>query len=341
MGKRQIYIRSRALCAAVLILTLLAGLLLSSERVYAAGGTVYTCTITPCYQHPVTGVIEDSGGSASYATGQGMVEGAVYSAGMLEVTDAGEYYLTFRVSLVDYTTNHAFSVQEVGASGWSSTGMAVTATGKDNNGTTADICIQVPSESCVVRGSMYVTPMGRDVIFYLYPSNYSEGIPDGMNPYFITEESASETEEEADADASEETQTDASDTDISDTDISGLDLSGTGTDERSGLSDASRSDASAPVPESSIKSLPSVSAPEENFESAEALNSAQGLSLSTAPDSAAVLEEAGTSSGQGVTALGIGTAITVSGLILLCTAAVLVYYFRINWRRWGGDDDED
>ena len=38
--------------------------------VKAAGGSVYTCVIHPCYAHPVTGVIEDSGGEASYATGQ-------------------------------------------------------------------------------------------------------------------------------------------------------------------------------------------------------------------------------------------------------------------------------
>ena len=309
MGKRQTYIGSRALCAAALILTLLAGALLPAERVYAAGGTVYACTITPCYRHPVTGVIEDSGGSASYATGQGMVDGAVYPTGMLEVTDGGEYYLTFRVSLVDYTTNHSFSVQNVGASGWSSTGMAVTGTGTDNNGTTADICIQVPSESCVVRGSMYVTPMGRDVIFYLYPSDYAEGIPNGMTPSFVMEESAEPEAEETGADALTETESDT-----------GAELEA-GTETGASVSD-----------NSDMQSV--------QTDGAGTLSSAQGLSLSTAPESAPA-EEAANTSGQGMTAWGLGLAVTVSGLILLCAAAVLVYYFRINWRRWGGDDDEE
>ena len=67
--------------------------------------------IHPCYAHPVTGEIEDSGGEASYATGQGMVEGAVYTTGILEVTDSGNYYLTIRLSLMDYTSNHSFWVQ--------------------------------------------------------------------------------------------------------------------------------------------------------------------------------------------------------------------------------------
>lgn len=262
-------------------------------QVHAASGTVYSCSITPSYRHPVTGVVEDSGGEASYATGQGMVEGCVYTTGMLEVTDAGEYYLTFRMSLVDYTTNHAFQVQNVGDSGWSSTGMAVTATGTDTNGTTADICIQVPSESCVVRGSMYVTPMGRNVIFYFYPSNYAEGNTTGMTPSMVTESSVGsvETQTESSTQTAPQAQTQAS------------------------------SEAAASGSESST------------------LNSAQGLSLSTASESSASGQE--TTGGSSMSALGLGAAITVSGIILICVMAAVVYYFRVNWRRWGGGDDDE
>ena len=149
--------------------------------VHAETGAVYSCNINRCYSHPVTGEIEDSGGEASYATGQGMVEGAVYGSGLMEVTDSGNYYLTIRMSLIDYTSNHSFSVQNVGDSGWSGTGIAVTGNGSDSNGSTSDICMQVPSENCIVRVSMYVSPMGRDVTFYLYPSDYSEGNSVGMN----------------------------------------------------------------------------------------------------------------------------------------------------------------
>ena len=63
----------------------------------AASGTVYTCSVTPSYSNPVTGEIEDAGGEAGYATGQGMVQSVVYSTGILEVTDSGEYYLTVRL----------------------------------------------------------------------------------------------------------------------------------------------------------------------------------------------------------------------------------------------------
>ena len=121
--------------------------------VYGASGTVYTCTIYPCYAHPVTGEIEDSGGEAGYATGQGMLEGILYGNGIMEVTDSGEYYLTIRLSMMDYTSNHSFWVQNVGDSQWSSVSAAITGNGTDTNGSNSDICIQVPSENCVVRGS--------------------------------------------------------------------------------------------------------------------------------------------------------------------------------------------
>lgn len=296
-------------------------------KVFAASGTVYSCSITPSYQHPVTGVIEDSGGAASYATGQGMVEGCIYTTGMLEVTDAGEYYLTFRVSLVDYTTDHSFKVQNVGDSGWGSTGMAVTATGTDSNGTTADICIQVPSESCVVRGSMYVTPMGRNVVFYFYPSNYTEGNTTGMTPTMVTESSAS-------VESSEETTT---------------------TEETSGTTatESVESESQPAVSAGAVEPVqsPALESTENEVEQTagtsagaattdSSLNAAQGLSLSTAPESTADTGNTG-NSGSGMSALGLGMAITISGSILMCVAAGLVYYFRINWRRWGGGDDDE
>ena len=100
----------------------------------AESGSVYSCTINRSYSHPVTGEVEDSGGKASQATGQGMVEGCVASSGLLEVTDSGKYYLTIRLGLMDYTSKQSFSVQKVGDSNWTSAGTKVTGKGSDSNG---------------------------------------------------------------------------------------------------------------------------------------------------------------------------------------------------------------
>ena len=364
--------------------------------VHAESGSVYSCTINRCYSHPVTGEIEDSGGEASYATGQGMVEGAVYASGLMEVTDSGNYYLTIRMSLIDYTSNQSFSVQNVGDSGWAGTGIAVTGNGSDSNGTTSDICMQVPSENCIVRVSMYVTPMGRDVTFYLYPSDYSEGNSVGMNPAFVTEEAAS-TEESGSSEAvsnstlntesSADTETASDEETSSDEEAAGTtqDQENDGTDSTEATensadqSDAAATQAAAAQSTAKNGSAENTSTGNTSTESASGgnadamnsgntvaaaasaqaeaaknsdesdtdkeLNSAQGLNLSTAEEDSTTSTEKKTdgesSSVKINTVFAIALAVTGSGLVLILVTALIIWYFRKNWRRWGGEDDDD
>ena len=349
------------LTAAALALSLETGL--SAVPVHAESGAIYSCTVNRSYSNPVTGEVEDSGGEASYATGQGMVEGAVYPDGMMEVTDSGNYYLTIRMSLMDYTSGHSFLVQNVGDSGWMNTGTAVTANGSDGNGTTADMCIQVPSENCVVRGSMYVDPMGRDVVFFFYPNNYSEGNSVGMTPAFVTESTA-EAQANAEASAasngtleSQEAETQTEDT--AQADAAAQQEAAAQQNQQEAAVTAAPTAAPAAEPTAAVTAVPTEApkektkldgglqaavspAAEEKEPSADdgELSKAQGLSLSTAEEDGAVTEEGGTlSSGKMVAA--VAAAVTLSGLILMGTAALLIYYFRRNWKRWGGEDDDD
>ena len=216
----------------ILILVVLLSFGGLSKDVKAASGNVYSCQIARTYEHPVTGKVEDSGGSSSKATGQGMVEGAISSKGLLEVTDSGDYYLTFRISLVDYTSDLSFSVQKRGASGFQTQSVTQTATGKDNNGTTKDLRIKLPSQDSIIRCSMYVKPMGRNVIFYFYPGNYTTGNSVGMKALMVTTSSSdtqtsNNNQTQTTASAGSETQTTA-DTQSSDDSLSnaqGLSLS--------------------------------------------------------------------------------------------------------------------
>ena len=265
-----------AIMTCVLAITLMAGF--PAVKAYAASGTVYSCTINRCYAHPVTGVIEDSGGESSYATGQGMVEGCVYSNGILEVTDDGAYYLTIRMSLMDYTSGHSFQVQNVGDSGWSTPSeIGITGNGSDSNGTTADVCMRVPSENCIVRGEMYVEPMGRNVIFYLYPSDYSEGNNTDMNATMVTE-SSNGTAAESGGSGS---------VDNSGSTSSGNSSLGSGNSslQSSGSSDKSSSSSSSKKLESSIKEAAKPSSDSSSLDTENPVNSSDGLSLSTAKDS--------------------------------------------------------
>ena len=299
----------RALAGALAaLLVLAAGQGAAPLSALAAGGNVYTCVVHPCYAHPDTGAIEDSGGEASRPIGQGMVEGAVYTTGILEVTDSGAYYLTIRMSLMSYTSGHSFWVQNVGDSSWASPAVGVTGSGSDSNGATSDICIQVPSENCVVRVSMYVSPMGRDVIFYLYPSDYTAGNNTDMNATIVTAASGSSS--------------------LGSNSLSAAGLADTDTGEETDGSEA-------PALSSSIEEAADPATATDGE-----LSDAQGLSLSTASDGSGE-EGADGASGSGVFA--VAAAVMVTGLVFMGAAAAIVYFFRRNWRRWGGgyEDDED
>ena len=278
----------------ILILVVLLSLGSLSKDVKAASGNVYSCQIARTYQHPVTGKVEDSGGSSSKATGQGMVEGAISSKGLLEVTDSGDYYLTFRISLVDYTSNLNFSVQKRGASGFQTQSVTQTATGKDNNGTTKDLRIKLPSQDSIIRCSMYVKPMGRNVIFYFYPGNYTTGNSVGMKALMVTTSNTNNTSNTSSANNTNST--------------------------------ASQQTTTASQ-ESTAKS------------SDDSLNSAQGLSLSTEPKTS-TKKKTSSEKSTGTWILILTVSMTLSGLILLGVAAAIVYYYRKNWDKWGGDQDE-
>lgn len=275
----------------ILILVVLLSLGSLSKDVKAASGNVYSCQIARTYEHPVTGKVEDSGGSSSKATGQGMVEGAISSKGLLEVTDSGDYYLTFRISLVDYTSDLSFSVQKRGASGFQTQSVTQTATGKDNNGTTKDLRIKLSSQDSIIRCSMYVKPMGRNVIFYFYPGNYTTGNSVGMKALMVTTSSSdtqtsNNNQAQTTASAGSETQTTA-DTQSSD----------------------------------------------------DSLSNAQGLSLSTAPKTT-TKKKTSSEKSVGTWILILTVSMTLSGLVLFGVAAAIVYYYRKNWDKWGGDQDE-
>ena len=287
--------------ASALSLALLAGF--PAVEAQAATGSVYTCTINRCYAHPVTGAVEDSGGAGSYATGQGMVEGCVYPTGILEVADDGNYYLTIRMSLMDYTSGHDFQVQSVGDSGWSSTG--------------------------------YAEPMGRNVVFYLYPSNFSEGNNTDMNATMVTGSAASNgTAAESSSDGGSAV-----------SGSSGSLSSGNSSLQSSGSTSSDSSTGSASSGKKLQSSISEAAKPSSESKTpstdSSTLDSAEGLSLSTAKDADAADSDSTSTSTSGNKVFQIAIAVLVVGLILIGVVAAVVFYFRKNWRRWGGGQDDD
>lgn len=152
----------------VVMLALVAGI--TAIPAHAASNGIYTATATPHYRNPLTGKIEDSGGEASEILGQSMTESATDTRALVEVDSNGNTYVTVRLKLMDNIQNPTFKVD----------GSSVSASlmQEDYSANTADYRMKVASENSVIRCSMYVVPMGRDVIFFITVSNLNSGSGD-------------------------------------------------------------------------------------------------------------------------------------------------------------------
>lgn len=158
----------KTLCSMVVMLALVAGI--TAIPAYAASHGIYTATATPHYRNPLTGKIEDSGGEDSEVLGQSMTESATDTKALVEVDSNGNTYITVRLKLMDNIQNPTFKVD----------GSSVSASlmQEDYTANTADYRMKVASENSVIRCSMYVVPMGRDVIFFITVSNLNSGSGD-------------------------------------------------------------------------------------------------------------------------------------------------------------------
>lgn len=149
-----------AVGAAALLLA--AALSLLSVGAAAADPGVYLVTATPGYEHPATGVIEDSGQNAGI--GQGMTESVLGGQALLEAGAEGSY-LTIRFSLMDNIDDVRLSWQRAGEEDYAPIEYAVMQ--EDAEESTVDMRFAVPDEEIIVRAEFYVAPMGRDVIFFM------------------------------------------------------------------------------------------------------------------------------------------------------------------------------
>lgn len=129
----------------------------------AEGDSVYTVNVDRYFLDPQTG-LSGWGTSENEAIGQGMVESAVSSTGLLEIVN-GKYYLTIRIILAGSVTNVSFGVRENGGSDFNGV-TAYCTQDNTNSNNTIDYSMEIPSTDCTVAGFMYVEKMGTDVVFF-------------------------------------------------------------------------------------------------------------------------------------------------------------------------------
>ena len=197
----------RALCSMVVMLALMAGI--TSIPALAASNGIYTATATSHYKHPTTGVIEDSGGEGSYVLGQSMTDSALNKAALVEVDPQGNTYVTVRLNLMDNIQNPQFQVD--GSRNGNFSSVSATVMQEDFTNNTTDFRMQVPSENAIIRCNMYVTPMGREVIFYITVGNLQSGSGDFVTSVKV-EQPAQEPEPEQPDTSASAVQTPASST---------------------------------------------------------------------------------------------------------------------------------
>lgn len=112
-----------------------------------------------------------------------MTESATYGKALIEADPAGNTYATIRMQLMDNIENPQFQVD----------GSPVSATlmQEDYSSNTADYRFRINSENSVVRVNMYVTAMGRDIIYYITFSGLSEGAGDFITSVTVEEKGGS------------------------------------------------------------------------------------------------------------------------------------------------------
>ncbi len=184
--------RMMALCGMVVMLVLAASI--TAVPVSAAENGIYIATAIPSYRNPVTGVIEDSGGEDSDVLGQSMTESATYSSALVEVDQDGSTYVTIRLQMMDNIESVSFDVDD--------SYVSATIMQEDYGNNTADYRIPVNSEYSVIRCSMYVTAMGRDVVFFITLSGLQSGSED-----FVTSIEVAPEEPEPETQAATEPET--------------------------------------------------------------------------------------------------------------------------------------
>ncbi len=181
---------SRGLLAAMFALALSVSALASVA--HAATSAVFTASTVPSYSNPVTGEIEDSAGQSNVALAESMTTGCTYSAALVEKDTAGNTFVTLRFKLADQMGAMSFWADNGGDGAFAAVEAAQMQVDSANN--TADWRFQVPSETSNVRVSMYVTPMGRDVVYFTQLTGLVEGNTDAV-PFVQTITSGEEAAE--------------------------------------------------------------------------------------------------------------------------------------------------
>lgn len=138
-------------------------MLVIPQNVSALDDGAYLIGRSTSYVNPLTGSTEDGG--TNIALGDSMVSNIVENQLLLEKTNSN-YYITIGLGLASNVSNVRFQIMN-SSGAFSSVSATKTGSSSANGDTVNHYRIQVSSLDVYISPIMYVTPMGRDVQFFI------------------------------------------------------------------------------------------------------------------------------------------------------------------------------
>lgn len=135
---------------------------INTVEAQALSDGVYVAPVTVDYRNPETGQIEDGGSEQNYQLGLSMCQSITNSQALIEVQN-GKTYVTLRFSLMSNISSVNIATQSSSGGSYYNTSV----TKLNANGDNADFKFEVRDPSFYISPSMYVTPMGRNVKFFV------------------------------------------------------------------------------------------------------------------------------------------------------------------------------
>ncbi len=145
------------LCAAAVLFAM------PVQHASALSAGIYTGSVTTTYYNPDTGEVDD-GGTANAALGEGMCRSATGTTALVEC-DGKSTWVTIRLLLQSNCSNVAFYTRS-GYNSYSKVNYSVMQ--EDSGNDSIDYRFKVSDAGVKIKGTMYVAPMGRNVLWYLY-----------------------------------------------------------------------------------------------------------------------------------------------------------------------------
>lgn len=150
----------------ILGVTLILIIGVTPSSVKALDNGAYIIPVTATYENPETGSTVDGG--SNVALGQSMIDNIVSKEALLECEN-GRNYITLRLGLMSSISSVNFEVQTSSGGGYKSVSSTQTASRADNN-KTIDFRFEVVDPNLLISPILYVTPMGRNVQFFVKPN---------------------------------------------------------------------------------------------------------------------------------------------------------------------------